>query len=1188
VNANPQNDAASSIFPSVEMLDGIHLRKQREDRDVCKLFPDIEGNYYTLPNDLEKALPRVISQGLLGPMDVWIGWANHEVPSELWRNVSAKDIYTDLSPYLENTSAYDIQGVPSLLRDTFLRDQTALVGLPLHANLLRLVHDASIVNLQSSATWEEYLAEAQRIAALDRNGDGLPDRYSFCSGGPDEAAPLLASIASSLLQVAGSQDVLEMSLSRGSEMRSLLGSTGWARAADIYTQLLQLSNPVKDGAGFSRQLCAMAWTEEKPSPSWVDSVVGSSMVDNRQIGEGAGVVRCFSRSECPRSIRRATDGTRINPARSVVTSLTHAAVERRSNRKEEAFQLLLYLQSDDVYLSNLAMGVFGVTHREHANASRVVQHITQRMPQLNASGQILAKSDEARTGPADWVRIGLSLGMGLTDVQNDIQYIFDQQLHQIQNAMTMLSIMTGPAFKAAGVQLRQVATNLQCLAFADFEANRELHQASTPMAKAHLQTCARGVFRYDPELVSQQGFARGWRAIAPAWAPCADLVIRDEYSYDGVDGAQFGTNYEDSDLLNDAVGRCTVTDLSGSINAMMLEASETFDAEAPRDGADRLRYANSILTSYLASTGTIEARPSLETSFGSAHDTRHLNTSCAPGFQPTAIDSRYCSPCPVGYHGDDASVSGCSRCPPGTYQSTAGQLTCAKCPGDTHVTGTHGSTRADECRVPKLSLRPTLPTRCIPPGCTAGPTSVDAFLAVEEVKEPDSEKKEVNLTLFSELSWQDPRLVADPIFVYEVREHATAFSADGTAKTATYSMSTAEWRRRGFWLPHYVLEGGVDGTHGEVKHDSMLEASNVTVFLAPYNETADPPRLWDRQLSSIRIVWSRHLKDAKMSWTQLDWKMFPFGRLQLVVDLACGTDILCHERPHAKLGKYATEAYSETHLAYDPTMPLIAGSLSRQSHSSPPSSADDLSSAATDTSAIMIPRPGAHIIISFLLRRQAYLLIMRMIVPTILIVGLGCFIFWVKDSTWTVEMAFQVLLVLTVISVEVADFFPGHVTYMSWLDYFILANTILTVVSCGLGVLIIILTEQEDSPQTIKLGDSLDLAMSWVQPFIAISMNLTMVVYALATTRDGQGSIDDIHKMFVTFIVCEVVLLGMSTFGFYTGKLFLAGDQVKQGNSMVVRKLRRQVSRRGKTSGAVEVKHVEVTSAVATSYAEDR
>jgi len=164
-----------------------------------------------------------------------------------------------------------------------------------------------------------------------------------------------------------------------------------------------------------------------------------------------------------------------------------------------------------------------------------------------------------------------------------------------------------------------------------------------------------------------------------------------------------------------------VTDLSGSINAMMLEASETFDAEAPRDGADRLRYANSILTSYLASTGTIEARPSLETSFGSAHDTRHLNTSCAPGFQPTAIDSRYCSPCPVGYHGDDASVSGCSRCPPGTYQSTAGQLTCAKCPGDTHVTGTHGSTRADECRVPKLSLRPTLPTRCIPPGCTAGP-----------------------------------------------------------------------------------------------------------------------------------------------------------------------------------------------------------------------------------------------------------------------------------------------------------------------------------------------------------------------------------------------------------------------------------------------------------------------------------
>ena len=69
---SPSNDADSDIFPSVEMLDGEHLKTMHADRQACSDYPEIEGYYFTLPNDLNKALPRVLTQGLLGPMDAWV------------------------------------------------------------------------------------------------------------------------------------------------------------------------------------------------------------------------------------------------------------------------------------------------------------------------------------------------------------------------------------------------------------------------------------------------------------------------------------------------------------------------------------------------------------------------------------------------------------------------------------------------------------------------------------------------------------------------------------------------------------------------------------------------------------------------------------------------------------------------------------------------------------------------------------------------------------------------------------------------------------------------------------------------------------------------------------------------------------------------------------------------------------
>lgn len=70
---DPNNDVAADIFPSVEMLNGEHLKTMLEDRRVCSQFPDIEGYYFTVPNGIREALPRIITQGLCSPTNVSAG-----------------------------------------------------------------------------------------------------------------------------------------------------------------------------------------------------------------------------------------------------------------------------------------------------------------------------------------------------------------------------------------------------------------------------------------------------------------------------------------------------------------------------------------------------------------------------------------------------------------------------------------------------------------------------------------------------------------------------------------------------------------------------------------------------------------------------------------------------------------------------------------------------------------------------------------------------------------------------------------------------------------------------------------------------------------------------------------------------------------------------------------------------------
>ena len=403
---------------------------------------------------------------------------------------------------------------------------------------------------------------------------------------------------------------------------------------------------------------------------------------------------------------------------------------------------------------------------------------------------------------------------------------------------------------------------------------------------------------------------------------------------------------------------------------------------------------------------------------------------------------------PAGYKGDATSLSNCSLCELGYYQPIEGQVTCAKCPTETHMTGIRGATQASDCSVPKLDLRPTLPIGCTPPSCLDTPTPVDVFWTMERIDAPDGEEKTVGMSILMEFSWYDPRLVLDPNFEREFKENALTLSADGTARTAVVTISTAESRRRKLWLPPYRVLSSESGIEGELNDiDEDLETSYVTITLSPLRD--DGEKLWPQQRASVHVVWSRHLEHAVVKWDSLNWYMFPFGYQPLTVELECREEALCFERLHASMGKYQIHNRTAEEIESDPTMPLVPGSLWRTSTqylnrealqngatSSPTNSTTKISSgSALNLNGEQNRMQAEPMQIKLTLKRDSELQVVRLIVPTILTMLLGVIVFFVEDSTWTVDMCFAVLLVLTVIAVEVKDDFPGHVTYRSWMEY---------------------------------------------------------------------------------------------------------------------------------------------------------
>ena len=93
-------------------------------------------------------------------------------------------------PRTAGLANYVLTDMMSSLREVLLSDQGALLGLPYGYRAMHFVFNPAQADLPSyyspradrvAVSWETFLDEAERLSALDRDGDGIPDS-AVCRG----------------------------------------------------------------------------------------------------------------------------------------------------------------------------------------------------------------------------------------------------------------------------------------------------------------------------------------------------------------------------------------------------------------------------------------------------------------------------------------------------------------------------------------------------------------------------------------------------------------------------------------------------------------------------------------------------------------------------------------------------------------------------------------------------------------------------------------------------------------------------------------------------------------------------------------------------------------------------------------------------------------------------------------------
>ena len=270
-----------------------------------------------------------------------------------------------------------------------------------------------------------------------------------------------------------------------------------------------------------------------------------------------------------------------------------------------------------------------------------------------------------------------------------------------------------------------------------------------------------------------------------------------------------------------------------------------------------------------------------------------------------------------------------------------------------------------------------------------------------------------------------------------------------------------------------------------------------------------------------------------MNWDNLDWYMFPFGTNTLRIDVTCKPEANCTFHQQSKLGEYSAIEDEDGSSALNGRRLSLTARAAVASSAGEGDFPKDMP-LLEDSLISSMENGNTTYRIAFTLKRAAGLQLVRLVIPTVLIMVLGVCVFFVADSTWTMEMTFNVLLVLSVISVEVKDFFPSHVTYMSWIDWFVVANLLLIVACSFLGLMCIVASESESDTKQ-QLGVKLDEAISETQPIAALVLNVALLCAGMiggghdANNGPGPGSrIEAVQAIFFTFIAADVLVLALA------------------------------------------------------------
>jgi hypothetical protein len=406
---------------------------------------------------------------------------------------------------------------------------------------------------------------------------------------------------------------------------------------------------------------------------------------------------------------------------------------------------------------------------------------------------------------------------------------------------------------------------------------------------------------------------------------------------------------------------------------------------------------------------------------------------------------------------------------------------------------------------------------------------VDVFWNFLGTSSPEPETKTVKLRLYMETSWSDPRIALHSLVGVLLNDRIIQ---EGGVRTLT--LTTSQWRQYGLWLPGYNVQNAASGVSGVLDHDNDAKLSNITLIQSRLYDFQR--REWPSQLFSIECVWSRYvgtdIQDAVMNWANLDWYMYPFGTNTMNVDVTCNQEVNCTFLEQSKLGLYSQEAEAKNNSSH-----VIGRRLSTAARVSVAAQIEGGANFPQDMPLVKdsvitsMQNGNGTYRIAFTLERASTLQVVRLVIPTVLIMVLGVCVFFVADSIWTMEMTFNVLLVLSVISVEVKAFFPSHVTYLSWVDWFVVGNLLLIVALSFLGLLCIITSESESEIKQ-KLGVNLDEAISKTQPIAALVFNLALICVGMigggpaAYNGPGPGSrIEAVKTIFFTFFVADVLVL---------------------------------------------------------------